>query len=225
MRHRRIRLGLLCGLAACNTAPLDQPIEVIWQERAWHDLEEAKRTAAAAVGEPRVVVFPGHGEITVGDWKLEGYPGNTYVRARFTYENTTGRQVDWVRVWLTVMDAEGVMVARQPTELFMPMDLPFNPGTLFADELRTPTLDVHRDRRGWQWALGCEAVFTDGEPAVTNYPAGAWSPPVRQTPPRSRLRRASICWTYRAARRSPAMISLARIMTSSNMSAFLADSR
>ena len=50
------------------------------------------------------MVFPGHGEITVEDWFLEGYPGNTYVRAKFTYQNTTGRQLDWVRVWLTIME-------------------------------------------------------------------------------------------------------------------------
>ena len=152
-------------------------MEQVWQEQAWQDLEEAKSTAAAAKGEPRVVVFPGHGEITVRDWNLEGYPDNTYVRARFTYENTTGRQVEWVWVWLTVMDAEGNLVARQIAELFMPLDLPFNPGTLFADELRTRTHDVHRDRRGWQWALGCEAVFTDGEPADPGYPGEAISPP------------------------------------------------
>ena len=127
MREWRIRLGVVCGLAACNTAP-QAPMEQVWQEQAWQDLEEAKSTAAAAKGEPRAVVFPGHGEITVRDWNLEGYPDNTYVRARFTYENTTGRQVDWVRVWLTVMDAEGNLVARQIAELFMPWTCPSTQG-------------------------------------------------------------------------------------------------
>ncbi len=177
-REWPIRLGLLCGLAACHTAGESQPMEVVWQERAWQDLQEAKITATAEKGDPRVVVFPGHGEITVRDWSLEGYPDKTYVRARFTYENTTGREVEWVRVWLTVMNADGDKVARKTAELFMPMGLPFRPGTLFGDELRTRTQDVHRDRRGWQWALGCEAVFTDGEPAVTDYPAEAWSAPI-----------------------------------------------
>ena len=99
------------------------------------------------------------------------------MRARFTYENTTGRPLDWVRVWLTVMDADGQPVARQITDLFMPMGLPFNPGTLFGDELRTPTRDVHRNDQGWQWAVGCEAVFADGEAASTDYPNEPWAAP------------------------------------------------
>ena len=166
-RRSPIWVGMALGLVACTTPP--DP-EVMWQEQAWRDLDEAKARAEDAKGEPRVAVFPGHGEITVQDWFLEGYPGNAYVRARFTYENTTGRQLDWVRVWLTVMDADGEPVARQITDLFMPMGLPFNPGTLFGDELRTPTRDVHRNEQGWQWAVGCEAAFAD-------YPGEPWAAP------------------------------------------------
>lgn len=171
-------LGTICALAACAAQRQPLPLEVIWVEQAWSDLDAAKEAAAReAAGEPRVVHFPGHGEITVREWALEGYPGNTWVRARFTYENTTGRAIDYVSVWLTVMDSEGVPVARQSTDLFMPTGLGMNPGTLFADELRTQTRDVHRKPDGWKWSLGCEAVFLDGEPADAPYPAEPWVTP------------------------------------------------
>ncbi len=167
--------GVVLGIVACTTAP--EAPEEVWQEQAWQDLNEAKAKAEQAKGEPRVAVFPGHGEITVQDWFLEGYPGNTYVRAKFTYRNTTGRQLDWVRVWLTIMDADGQPVARQMTDLFMPMGLPFNPGSMFVDQLSTPTRDVHRNDQGWQWSLGCEAVFVDGEAAAAVYPNEPWMRP------------------------------------------------
>lgn len=165
-------------LAACAAPPAPPPAQVIWMEQAWQELDAAKAAAALeASGEPRVAHFPGHGEITVRDWALEGFPGHTWVRARFTYENTTGRPIDYVTVWLTVMDADGRPVARQSTDLFMPTGLALAAGSLFADELRAQTRDVHRDPQGWKWALGCEAVFMDGAPADTAYPGEPWVSP------------------------------------------------
>ncbi len=175
-RHR-IWAGVVCGLAGCAAPAEGLPPQVIWQEQAWQDLDAAKETVAGSKGEPRVVHFPGHGEITVRDWYLEGFPENAYVRAKFTYENTTGRELDYVTVWLTVMDVDGNPVARQWTDLFMPMALAFPAGSMFADELRTQTRDVHRDPRGWHWALGCEAVFKDGQPAEVIYPGEAFVAP------------------------------------------------
>lgn len=105
--------------------------------------------------------FPTHGDVTVRSIALEGYPGNTYVRCKFTYQNTTGQPVSRSFVSLDVLDAEGHMVSSQVSVLIVPVPIPIAAGSYFCDELRTQTRGAHL-RPGWSWRITCKSEF-EGE--------------------------------------------------------------
>ena len=45
--------------------------------------------------------------MTVRSWHLEGGPGWEYVRAKFTYENTSDRPMERVHVTMYIVDGAG----------------------------------------------------------------------------------------------------------------------
>lgn len=106
--------------------------------------------------------FPGAGDVTVREISLDGYPGNTYVRCRFLYQNTTGKPVNRSWVSLDVLDAEGQMVSSQVSVLIIPVPMPIAAGSYFADELRTQTRGAHL-RPGWSWRITCRSEFEQPE--------------------------------------------------------------
>jgi hypothetical protein len=125
---------------------------------AFGDLKQEQRRFAAANLMPRKLDFPGHGRVTVREVSLDGYPGNTYVRCRWHYLNTTGKPVLRADVSLDVLDPEGRMVASQVSVCIFPSPRPILEGTYYADELRTQTLDVHL-QPGWSWRMTCKATY------------------------------------------------------------------
>jgi hypothetical protein len=109
---------------------------------------------------PQTFEFADDGKVMVRELSLDGYPGNTYVRCKFIYQNTTGRPVPRAWVSLDVLDAQGHMVASQVSVLIIPTATPIHHGHFFADELRTQTMDAHL-QPGWKWRLTCKAEAYD----------------------------------------------------------------
>jgi hypothetical protein len=78
------------------------------------------------------------------------------VRARFTYQNTTGKDIDEVMVSLVVTSKDGRHSSVGRVRLVHPFGWPLKPGTFFADEVRAETAGLHW-QQGWQWTFQIEA--------------------------------------------------------------------
>ena len=163
--HRSLLLSFLLAACASGTAEFSAYPDL---QIAFGELKEEQRRFAASNVLPQVFEFPGQGRVTVREVSLDGYPGNTYVRCRWHYRNTTGKPVVRAFVSLDVLDAEGRMVASQVCVAIFPTIEPILTGSYYADELRTKTHDVHL-QKGWSWRITCRAEFyteTDDVPAV-----------------------------------------------------------
>ena len=123
--------------------------------------------------------FEGHGRITVREVSLDGFPGNTYVRCRFHYQNRSPQPVTQAWVSLDVLDAEQRVVGTQSCRLILPTAVAIDRGAYFSEELRTPTYDAHL-QPGWSWRIRLHAdPLTPEEPL--NPPVPEWKP--REHPP------------------------------------------
>lgn len=151
-------LSLALFSAGC-VAPRGQHAEDfgVTRQREWNELKRLKGDLRWEHDEPRVFRFPGHGELTVRSWYLEGGPGWETVRAEFTYENTTGRYLEGVRVELAVVNGEGNAVSKSRVKLRHPWGLPLAPATFFSDEITVSTQGAHLDPGGWTWEIECIA--------------------------------------------------------------------
>ncbi len=151
-------------LGSCQTQ--SEPLRSAYPElaAAMRDLEAAQRGFEAATQLPQRFDFEGHGRVQLTDLALDGYPGNTYVRARWHYQNTTGKPVICAHVGLDVLDADGNVVARKVSVCIFPTPRLLHDGTYFADELRTQTHGVH-NHAGWSWRITCRAEFFDEDEA------------------------------------------------------------
>lgn len=129
-------------------------------ERALFQFQGEQQRFARANPVPQAFDFPGAGKVQVRDLSLDGYPGNSYVRCRFIYQNTTGQPVPRAWVSLDVLDAQGNMVASQVSVCIVPTASPIHVDRFFSDELRTQTLDAHL-QPGWSWRITCRAEFYD----------------------------------------------------------------
>lgn len=123
-------------------------------------LKDEQKRFTAATELPMTLDFANNGRVTIRQLSLDGYPGNTYVRARFHFQNNTGRPVLRAVISLDVLDAAGQMVASQSSVCIFPTPRAIHDGTFFADELRTQTHGVH-ENAGWTWRLGCKTEFMD----------------------------------------------------------------
>jgi hypothetical protein len=146
---------------ALTTGSVEAPIYP-QKQQALDDFKVEQHRFNSKVVLPRTFEFPGQGTVTVRELSLDGYPDNSYVRCRFHYQNTTGKNVVRSLVSLDVLDAHGKMVASQISVLIIPVPIPIAHGSYFADELRTPTRDAHL-QPGWSWRLTCRSEFEEPE--------------------------------------------------------------
>jgi hypothetical protein len=125
--------------------------------------------------------FPDHGRVTVREISLDGFPGHTYVRCRFHYQNRTPKPVVQSWVSLDVLDADGKVVATDSVNLVMWTSSAIDRGSYYAEELRTQTHGAHL-REGWSWRIRCHArqEQTDEplDPPVQEYQGRPWSAPM-----------------------------------------------
>ncbi len=130
-------------------------------------LQDEQKRFTASNQLPQTLDFDRNGRVTIRQLSLDGYPGNTYVRARFHYQNNTGRPVLRALISLDVLDARGEMVASQVSVCIFPTPRAIHDGTFFADELRTQTHGAH-EISGWTWRLTCKAEFMESEDEATD---------------------------------------------------------
>lgn len=160
--HRTLLLSSALLLGACALSDDDFATDDLSAypdlKVALQELQQEQRRFAASTVLPQAFDFPGHGRVTVREVSLDGYPGNTYVRCRWHYRNTTGKPVLRAFVSLDVLDAEGRMVGSKVCVCIFPSIRPIYEGTYYADELRTQTFDVHL-QPGWSWRVTCRAEF------------------------------------------------------------------
>lgn len=124
------------------------------------NLEAEQKRFAATTELPQTLDFGKDGRVVVRQLALDGYPGNTYVRCRFHFQNNTGRPVLRAVISLDVLDSKGELVASQSSVCIFPTPRAIHDGTFFADELRTQTHGVH-EAAGWSWRLTCRTEFLD----------------------------------------------------------------
>ncbi len=118
--------------------------------------------------------FENHGQVTVRQITLEGFPGHTYLRCRFHFQNRTAKPVVQSWVSLDVVDAEGALASTQSCHMVMPTSAPIARGSYYSDELRTPTYGAHL-KPGWTWRVRCESDLEQAEEPL-NPPVPEWQP-------------------------------------------------
>jgi len=142
------------SLMGCAIPPDSATVEFGEQrQREWDQLTRMKGQLRWENDRPVRFSYPGDGDVTVRSWRLQGGPGWEYVRARFTYENTTDEAMAWVDVELSVHGSDGENVAASRVRLTHPWGLALAPGTLFSDEIVVPTAGANYSPDGWHWTM------------------------------------------------------------------------
>lgn len=157
--------ALLCFLsAACATSSGSDSEGTAYPAlvASMQHLEAEQKRFAATTELPQTIDFGKDGRVVVRQLALDGYPGNTYVRCRFHFQNNTGRPVLRAVIALDVLDSKGELVASQSSVCIFPTPRAIHDGTFFADELRTQTRGAH-EQAGWSWRLTCKTEFLDDE--------------------------------------------------------------
>ncbi|MFO1052816.1 MAG: FxLYD domain-containing protein [Planctomycetota bacterium] len=169
MRSMLRLLGLcpivLLPLACSTTKPRPYQERLAEFMRPWEELKRQKAELWRAGWEKQDFVFEGQGTVHVDHWELTGVPGDVYLQARITYENTTDHPVEVAFVWLDVLDAKDHVVGSASARLFNPMGYPFWPGYTYTTTIRAYTNDIHLDPSGWSWTVACEAP-RDNDPGL-----------------------------------------------------------
>ncbi len=174
MHHVRAALVLAASLTACaSPAPAPTPASPP-QVVELRDFQRVQGVFRNQYTGRQALDFEGAGRVTVLDASLDGYPGNAYVRCRFQYQNRTARPVVQAWVSLDVLDADGDVVDTRTSCLILPTATAIQRGSYFVDELRTPTLDAHK-QEGWSWRLRCEAQLETADEPL-DPPAAEWAP-------------------------------------------------
>ena len=171
MNARRILVALPLLLATACATPVRVETGEHVLEAELREFQEAQRVFREQNTGTHQFDFEGHGRVTVRSITLEGFPGGTYLKCRFHYQNRTKKPVVQSWVSLDVLDAEGRMISTQSCHLVVPVPVPIARGSYYADELRTPTYDIHL-QEGWTWRIRCVSDLEAEEEPL--------DPPVKQ---------------------------------------------
>jgi hypothetical protein len=169
MTSPRIAVAAAFLLAAACATPVEMGRSRDHREQALRAFQDDQAVFRSQYTGRHQFDFDGHGRVTVRDISLDGFPGNTYVRCRFHYQNRTRTPVVQTWISLDILDADGGVVASQSVRLVMPTSTAIARGSYFSEELRTPTYDAHREP-GWSWRIRCQS-----DPEVAEEPL---DPPV-----------------------------------------------
>lgn len=193
MKTFPVVLWILASLSAACASPGPAQRSPAGQHPLEQDLrqfQDCQQVFREQYTTPQTFDFPGQGRVTVREISLDGFPGNTYVRCRFHYQNRTDKPVIKSWVILDVLNSKGEMVASQASVCIIPIPIPIARGSFFADELRTQTFGAHLEP-GWSWRIRCQAMAEEEEepldpPVPEGKPRGQHLPPmeIRQQIPR-----------------------------------------
>jgi len=171
-RHTLTALPLLLLATACATpVAVETPAGEHQLEAELRVFQEAQQVFREKNMGTHQFDFEGHGRVTVREILLDGFPGNSYLKCRFHYQNRTKKPVVQSWVSLDVLDSEGRIRWSTSCHLIMPTATAIGRGSYYADELRTPTGDVHLEE-GWTWRIRCESDLEKPEEPL--------DPPVEQ---------------------------------------------
>ncbi|MEE2939762.1 MAG: hypothetical protein VX460_05205 [Planctomycetota bacterium] len=155
----RVAAALTALWAASCAAPPEDP-DVLERVETRHEADaRAYRAAQAWLGAetefPTALPFDGEGTLIVHRVELLGGPERAYVRARFTYLNSTGRSLPVPTVHLALNGPGGELVETASLRLLRPL------GTMYAhDNAYTGWIDVDASavyrRQGWTWTMDLE---------------------------------------------------------------------
>ena len=151
-------LALVVLFGACQSAPkpsFDQKLAAFM--RPYEDLKRQKAELWRFGQDPQVFEFEDAGTVTVRHWELAGWPGEVFVSARITYENTTETPVESAFVWLEVIDSKEQVAGTTAVRIVHPMGWAFWPGHTYTTVIRAATNGAHLDPDGWSWSVACEA--------------------------------------------------------------------
>ena len=166
--HLLTTLFFALGMHSCGNyseASAARPWLKSQRMEEWRILNNEKAALAPAGMVPQMQEFIGAGTMFVWSHSLDGGPGWEYLRASYTYENTTEEAFDWVRVWCEVLDPDGRIVNRGESVLMHPLGYEMDPKDTWSDSIKVPTRGAHL-RKGWSWRIGCEPVFMKVLPPV-----------------------------------------------------------
>jgi hypothetical protein len=158
------RVGFLALTAAvvagCASRPQTRSLEERQAEmmRPYEALEAQKAMLWQEGYRPQTFAFENQGTVTVHRWALTGWPGETYINVRFTYENTTDRPVEHAFVWIEVLDGDEQVAGSAGIRLINPIGYALWPANTVTAEIRVPTHNAHLDKRGWHWGVACESL-------------------------------------------------------------------
>lgn len=173
-----VTAALLFAGACATPVELGRPRNV--REDSLHEFQLLQQVFRTQYSGSHVFDFEGHGRVTVREISLDGFPGHTYVRCRFHYQNRTPKPVVQSWVSLDVLDADGRVVGTQSCHLVMPTATAIGRGAYYSDELRTPTYDAHL-QPGWTWRIRCQSDLEQPEEPLSP-PVPEWEPPRQPTP-------------------------------------------
>lgn len=152
--RRHLSLPLLLLSACASSVELERPEHAL--EAELRQFQQAQDVFRQQNTVPMEFNFQGHGRVTVRDITLDGFPGNSYLRCRFHYQNRTDKPVVQAFVTLDLVDAKDRVRSSQTCHCIVPYPIPLERGSYYSDELRTPTYDLHLEP-GWGWRIRCVA--------------------------------------------------------------------
>lgn len=125
--------------------------------KEWQKLEGLKEAVNRDGEQPQMQEHEGCGTMFVWKHSLSGGPGWEFLRASYSYKNTTDQRFDIVRVWLEILDADGRLINRKEDILVHPFGYALTPGDTWSDVLKVRTNGAH-EKKGWTWRIGCAPV-------------------------------------------------------------------
>ena len=149
---RLFAIPVLLAAACQNQVHVEHPEHVLQVElREFQEAQQVFREQNMGVHQ---FDFEGHGRVTVREITLDGFPGNTYLKCRFHFQNRTTKPIVQSWVSLDVLDADGNIVETRSCHVIVPVPMPLARGSYYSDEIRTPTHNAH-DQEGWSWRIRC----------------------------------------------------------------------
>ncbi|MEC7232261.1 MAG: hypothetical protein VXW31_04925 [Planctomycetota bacterium] len=143
-------------LAPACVAPPESPVELAQVEARYeanartYRAEQARLSASTEF--PVAFPFDGEGTLIVHRVELLGGPDRAYVRARFTYLNSTGRPVPIPTVHLLLHDGGGEVVETASRKLVRPLGTTFAHDNAYTGWIDADARRVYRSRT-WTWSV------------------------------------------------------------------------
>jgi hypothetical protein len=175
--HGNLLVASFLILGACATPATTGSRDVRQNQlQEFQLIQQVFRTEYTA---PQTMDFPGHGRVTVRDVSLDGFPGHSYVRCRFHYQNRTAQPVVQAWVSLDVLDKHGRVVSTETAHCINLTCGPLERGSYYSDELRTFTKNAHLEP-GWSWRVRCVSDQQQEDEPLDPPAPGRW---MREYPP------------------------------------------